>query len=102
MSYAWYDGDGGAADDEALENQRHDADIEQYEMELAGAAIAAAERRGVCTHGSAVGYRGGPRSAQQQGLRPGQLRCTKGTGGCSRVFADDDDWFAAMDAAVNG
>jgi hypothetical protein len=86
---------------EAIETERLDADIEQYEMEAAGDAIARAERAGICTHGSAAGYHYPPIYPEQEGLQPGQLRCTKHTGGCQRVFASDEDWYAAMDEAVS-
>ena len=96
MSYAYYDamdGHGPGADDEALETQRLDADLEQAQMERAGNAIARARRAGRCPHQSAQGYSGGPRSAQQEGLKPGQLRCTDT---CGAVFGSDEEWYTAM------
>ena len=102
MSYAYWDaldGHGPGADDEALDAQRLDADMEQAAMERAGNAIARARKAGRCTHGSVQGYRGGPRSAQQEGLKPGQLRCTDT---CGTVFGSDEEWYAAMDEAVYG
>jgi hypothetical protein len=88
-----------AEEAERLERQQ-DADQEMAEMTRAGDAAAAAERRGICTHGSSVGYRGGPRSAQQEGLKPSQVRCTKGTSGCAAVFESDEAWHTAMDKAI--
>ena len=80
---------------EALEDERLWADMEQAEME-------AAERAGRCTHGSAAGYHDPPLYPEQHGLKPGQLACTKHTGGCQAVFDSDEDWHAAMHAAVHG
>lgn len=97
-SYSRYDTDPWA-DVEALETQRFDADLEMAEMARQGNAIAAARKAGRCAHQSAVGYRNPPVYPEQAGLKPGQSRCTDG---CGTVFASDDDWYAAMDAAVNG
>ena len=70
-------------------------------MAAVGNAIHAARKAGRCCHQSAQGYRGGPRSAQQEGLTPGQLRCTDGGGfGCGAIFASDDDWADAMEEAI--
>jgi hypothetical protein len=88
-----------AEEDERRERQ-HDAADEMAEGARIGNAIARAERRGICTHGSAVSYRKPPAHPEQEGLKPGQLRCTKGTGGCTRVFDSDADWYRAMDDAV--
>lgn len=95
-----YPDDDPAAENEAIWLGRLDADIEMAEMTAVGDAIAAAEKRGICTHGSAAGYMNPPASQAQVGLKPGQLRCTKGTSGCRRVFASDADWYAAMDEAI--
>lgn len=84
------------AEQEALENERMEADMEQAEMERFGNAIAAAERAGRCTHGSTVGYREPPVYPEQVGLKPGQSRCND----CKRVFESDDDWMAAINEAV--
>jgi hypothetical protein len=73
-----------------------DADIEMAEMAAIGAAINSAHRRGVCTHGSAVGYHVKLYYPEQHGLRPGQLRCRV----CKEIFADDEDWHAAIDEAL--
>ena len=96
-----FDDDFGA-EMEAIQAERWDADIEQAQMEAVGNAIAAAERRGICTHGSVTGYKNPPVYPEQVGLKPGQMICTKGTGGCKRVFDSDEDWWAAMDEAVSG
>lgn len=81
-------------DEEAI---YQDADIEQWEMEQAGAAIAAARKAGRCAHQSVVGYLPVPVYPEQEGLRPGEQKCTDG---CGEVFASDQDWYDAMDAAV--
>ena len=98
MSYYRYDEDPWA-DVEALENERFEADLEQAEMVRAGNAFAAAQRAGRCTHGSSVSYRSPVVYPEQEGLRPGQSRCTAG---CKRVFESDEDWHAAIAAAVEG
>jgi hypothetical protein len=98
VSYARYDEDPWA-DAEALENERFEADVAQADMEAEGARIARARRAGVCTHGSAVGYRQPPAYPEQAGLEPGQVRCTAG---CGRVFDADADWHQAMADAVSG
>ena len=69
-----------------------DADIEQFEMEQIGRSIAQARKAGHCTHQSVVGYRQPIFYPEQEGLKPGQMRCTEG---CGRVFEDDDDWYYA-------
>jgi len=84
---------------EALETERWEADMEQAEMVRAGNAIARARKAGICCHTSAVGYLASPVYPEQEGLRPGQSRCTEG---CGRVFGSDQEWYAAMDAAVSG
>jgi hypothetical protein len=85
--------------DEELPAGFQDADIEQYEMEQAGRAIHAARKAGRCTHQSVVGYRNPAVYPEQEGLRPGQSKCTDG---CGEVFDSDEDWHDAMDAAVYG
>lgn len=87
------------AEQEAIEQERFDADLEQAEMERAGAAIWAAKQRGICTHSGAVSYLDPPLYPEQVGLRPGQLRCTDG---CNRLFDSEEDWFAAMEEAIYG
>jgi hypothetical protein len=89
------------AEEEAAETARFDADLEMAEMNRAGDALHAAMSRGVCCHTSAQGYSGGPRSAAQEGLRAGEVRCAV-PNGCGRVFADDEAWLDAMDAAICG
>jgi hypothetical protein len=82
---------------EALEAERLDADMEMAEMAAVGNAIARARRAGRCAHQSSVGYLPKPVYPEQEGLKPGQSRCTEG---CGRVFDSDEDWYAAMDAAI--
>ena len=80
------------------------ADAEMAEMTRVGDATARAQARGICTHGSAAGYMPPGREAypEQHGLLPGQLACTENRGGCVRVFDNDEEWMAAMDAAIRG
>jgi hypothetical protein len=87
------------AETEALEAEQFDADLLQSEMDAQGDAIARAWKAGRCTHGSATGYMRPPVSAAQEGLKRGQLRCTAG---CKAVFGSDQDWYDAMDAALEG
>jgi len=68
-----------------------DADIEMAEYAREARALDAARARGECPHSSAVGL---PDSGkifypEQEGLLPGQVRCTDG---CGTVFASDADW----------
>lgn len=84
---------------EAMETERMDADMEMAEMAAAGDAVYAARKAGRCPHQGAVGYGGGPRSAQQEGLKIGQLRCTDK---CGRVFGSDEEWYEAMEEAMYG
>lgn len=83
---------------EAIEDERRDADLEMAEMTRRADYLESLRQRGICTHQSAVGYVGKVIYPQQEGLRPGQSRCTEGTGGCERVFNSDEEWVAAMDA----
>lgn len=85
-------------EEEAAETARLDADLEMAEMAAAGDAIHAARKAGRCAHQGVQGYSGGERRPEQAGLKVGQLRCTDG---CSAIFADDEAWYAAMDAAVS-
>lgn len=97
-----YDDDPGV-EQEALELERLDVDLEMAELAAAGDAVAAARKAGRCPHQGAAGYSGGPRSAQQEGLKIGQLRCIDdGRMGCGQVFGSDEEWYAAMDAAMYG
>lgn len=84
---------------EALYDERLDADLEQAAWEREGRAVRAAQRAGRCTHGSAVGYRKPAYYPEQEGLRPGEHRCTAG---CGEVFASDADWHRAITRAVHG
>jgi hypothetical protein len=95
MSY--FDDDPGT-DLEAIETQRHDADLEQAAMEREGNRLAALRAQGICTHSSGVESRNPPFYESQVGLKPGQSRCTEGTGGCARVFNSDAEWAAAQAA----
>ncbi len=96
MAYSYWDEDPWA-DVEALEQERREADMLQAEMDRHGNAIARARAAGRCTHGSAVRYLNPPVYPEQEGLQPGQSRCTEG---CGRVFESDQEWQEAMDAAV--
>jgi hypothetical protein len=91
-----FDDDPGM-DEEARWLERVDADLEMAEMAAAGNALHAARKAGRCVHAGAVGYLPDPVYPEQVGLKPGQLRCTDG---CGQVFASDEDWLAAMDAAI--
>ncbi len=83
---------------EAIEQERWDADLEMAEMSRVGRAIDRARAAGVCCHQGVVGYVAGKVFYPEQvGLEPGQSRCTDG---CGRVFTSDDDWQAAMSAAI--
>ena len=95
MYYGW-DTDPGM-EQEALEQERFEADLLQAQYEAEGRRITRARRAGRCTHGSAVGYRNPTCYPEQEGLEPGQLRCTDG---CGQVFGSDDDWADARAAAV--
>ncbi|MFI1584747.1 hypothetical protein [Embleya sp. NPDC020630] len=77
---------------QAIREQRLDVDLEMAAMTAVGDRIAELRRAGICTHGSTQGHRADP------DLRPGQLRCTDT---CKRVFASDEEWHAAMDAALD-
>lgn len=83
--------------DEELPAGFQDADIEQAEFEAEGNRIAALRRRGVCTHDSGVSYRDPAVYPEQEGLKPGQLRCTDG---CGRVFNSEADWHDARNEAL--
>jgi N-methylhydantoinase A/oxoprolinase/acetone carboxylase beta subunit len=85
------------ADVEAMENERFEADMEQAEMTRVGNAFHAAQQDGICTHGSTVGYLADPVYPEQEGLRPGQSKCTAA---CGRVFESDEAWHAAVAEAV--
>ncbi|MEV4083038.1 hypothetical protein AB0J43_22495 [Nonomuraea fuscirosea] len=85
-------------DMEAIESLRRDADLEQAAMEREGNRLAALRARGICTHSSGVEYRDPPFYPEQVGLRPGQSRCTEGTGGCMFVANSEAEWQAAQDA----
>lgn len=74
-----------------------DADIATWEDQQIGAAMHAARKAGRCCHNSAVGYLSKPVYPEQEGLKPGQLRCTDG---CGTVFENDEDWVYAMRYAL--
>ncbi|TDD17237.1 hypothetical protein [Nonomuraea diastatica] len=67
-------------------------------MERRGNYLAALRAKGVCTRSSGVMYRDPPVYQAQVGLKPGQSRCTEGTGGCTFVADPDAEWYAAQDA----
>lgn len=93
----YYDDDPGI-DLEAIETQRRDADLEQAAMEREGNRLDALRDKGICTHSSGVGYLKTPVYPEQVGLKPGQIRCTEGTGGCTFVADNDEEWCAAQEA----
>ena len=85
------------AEHEAMETERMDADLEMAELAAAGNAVAAARRADRCPHQSSVGYSGGPRSVQQEGMKRGQVRCTDK---CGQTFGSDEEWYEAMEEAI--
>lgn len=87
--------------DEELPAGFQDADLEMAEMERDANAMRAAQARGECQHSSSCGVSsdGTIYYPEQVGLTGTQRRCTENTGGCAEVFADDEDWYDAMDAA---
>ena len=82
---------------EALETERFEADMLQAEMEAEGRRYARAQKAGVCTHGSTVGYLAQPVYPEQEGLKPGQSKCTAG---CGEVFDSDEAWQQAIAASI--
>ena len=94
-----YDDETTADAMEAWSEARYDVDQEMADMDAVGDAIARVRRTGRCLHLSAVGYNPKPHRPEQEGLKPGELRCTEG---CGRVFTSDDDWYVGMDDAVEG
>ncbi|MCF6467298.1 hypothetical protein FAF44_02575 [Nonomuraea sp. MG754425] len=93
-----YFADDYGTDTEAIETLQRDADLEQTAMEREGNRLAALRAKGICTHSSGVMYRDPPVYPEQAGLRPGQTRCTEGTGGCTFVANSDEEWNATQDA----
>ena len=90
------DDDYGAELD-ALHTERIDAVLEQAEMDAAGdayhAALARYRRTGDpkdCPHGSGYGYRNPPVYPEQEGLRPGEVRCHH----CHMAMTEADFWAA--------
>lgn len=77
-----------------------DADIEMLELDETARHIQALERRGICTHGRAVGLSESGRIfyPEQVGLKPGQVRCITG---CGQVFESDEDWQEEMYAVLD-
>jgi hypothetical protein len=98
--YGRYDNDTWA-DVEAAEDGRRDVDLEMAEMHAAGDALHAARAAGRCVHASAVGYISPPVYPEQRGLHPGQVKAD-GRRGCGAVFGSDEEWYAAMDDAIEG
>lgn len=76
-----------------------DADIQMAEYAAEARQGEAMRAKGVCLHSSAVGksYEGQAFYPEQETMTVGQVACTDG---CGRVFADDDDWNDAMQAAL--
>lgn len=84
-------------DEEAIDLARIDVDLEMAEMDAVGNATHRAQKAGVCTHtGGAVAYRSPPVYAEQEGLKPGQIRCV----GCKQVYESEDDFQQAIAAAI--
>ncbi|ATM24508.1 hypothetical protein SMD44_p10009 (plasmid) [Streptomyces alboflavus] len=77
---------------QAWSDDRLQADLEQAEMEAQGDRLYAHEQAGFCTHQSAVGYLTVPFYPEQEGLRPGEYRCT---GGCGSLFRNETEWVDA-------
>lgn len=73
-------------DEEAL---YQDADLEQADLEREGRHIARLAAAGICTHGAWVGVSasGEVFYPEQEGLQPGQVRCSD----CKRLFDTEDD-----------
>lgn len=80
---------------------RLDADREQAAAERLGAVITWRRNHGICCHQRAVGYSDAPEYPEQQGLGPGELRCTEHTAGCQRIFDSEDHWRSARREAVD-
>jgi hypothetical protein len=101
---SYYDDTDPSAEREAEDDERFwrtaDADAEMRAMTRAANAAERARKRGICTHGSAVGYLNPPVYPEQEGLQPGEKRCTEHTAGCTRVFTSDEDWCIAMNEAT--
>jgi hypothetical protein len=74
-----------------------DADIEMAEMHEVGNRIAALERQGVCVHTSWFGYHRPIYYPEQEGLRPGQVRCAH----CKTIFDSEDDLLEAYGEALS-
>ncbi|TMR90500.1 hypothetical protein [Nonomuraea basaltis] len=72
----YYPEDDWATDQEAIETQRHDADLEMAQMAQRADYLAALRKSGICTHSSGVEYRNPAVYKAQKGLKPGQSRCT--------------------------
>lgn len=66
-----------------------DADIELAEMAAVGDALHHWRARGICQHQSVHGHEG-------------RIECREGTGGCAAVFTGAEQWYAAMDLALEG
>ncbi|WP_298795735.1 hypothetical protein [uncultured Pseudonocardia sp.] len=66
-----------------------DADIELAEMAAVGDALHHWRARGICQHQSVQGP-------------DGRIECREGTGGCAAVFTGPEQWYAAMDRALDG
>lgn len=73
----------------------NDADIEQTANEYEGRQRDAHYDAGFCTHGSAIGYQAKPLTPEQEGLKPGEMRCASG---CKTVYESTEAW---MDASAD-
>ena len=75
-----------------------DADMEAADYASAARRAENVRAAGECPHLSTVGYVGRVFYPAQEGLTPGQVRCTDG---CGRVFASDEEWLEAMTEAMD-
>lgn len=66
-----------------------DADIELAEMAAVGDALHHWRSRGICQHQSVQGP-------------PKRIACRDNTGGCAAVFTSPQQWYLAMDRALEG
>jgi hypothetical protein len=80
--------------DEELPAGFQDADFEQRELEMLGNRAAANRKRGICNHGSWVGYHP---DFPARNLKRGQVRCTEL---CQKVFVNEEDIMQAHREAL--
>lgn len=73
-------------DPEAIEQERHDADMEMARLEAVGRRADALHRRGVCTHSCGLGHHAPAIYHAQEYLEPGEHLCMD----CGEVFPTFD------------